>query len=591
MLRSRIAKIAAASLVAAALVLATAGVANRQFLRPALARWVAGDEFNRLLSHAVSSALKVEGKFGALRLEEGFSVHADGFTSAGWPGQAIGVLDTRGATGRFNPRGILRRLWEVDLINVDKADFVLRNPDDALKKLDPHPGPRPWYAFLMPSGFHCGWIECPDMNISLPLGQTPVKGEHLHVGATMIGKDFKYFGRNGLLRYEDWPTMDVDALEVYVTRQMIDIGYLYVRMPGSPHGNLRLAGRLGQHADKSINANAEITDLEIAPFLPADIANIFSGKLSGELAYATDTTGRNAHGTGRLAIANARLHDWPYLDRLAARARDESLRSWNFEQVSLDYKLSGNTVTVENLRVRGPRQLTLHGRGSWEMSTGEATASLNVGGIPLGAYLPPSISGSVRGDLSAQVDWAWRGTKLGEGRGGGTLSLANTTLAGFTFQKFLARFFKDDRYLSLSLSRANCSWKQDHTGLYLDNLDVIASGRAGLRGNVHIAPDGKLGGTLLAGLPDESLSWLPDATGTVFAKQEDGLHWCTVEISGTEADPKTNLTAQVLRQLEKHPVAMAELAMRGLSWWIGDMLDTGAAQDMHPSGHSTPRTP
>ena len=591
MSRSRLAKITIASISAVVLLLAVAGIAGRYFMHPALARWVGGEEFNRLLSKAVSSALKVDGQFGAMRLEEGFSVHTDGFTSTGWPGQAIGALDTSGATGRFNPRGILRGLWQIDLISVDKADFALRNPDDALKKLDPQPGPRPWYAFLMPSGFHCGWIECPDMNISLPLGQTPVKGEHLHVGATMIGKDFKYFGRNGLLRYPGWPTMDVDALEVYVTRQMIDIGYLYVRMPESPHSNLLLAGRLGQHADKSIDASAKITDLDLAPFLPRDIAAVFSGRLSGDLTYATDTAGGNAHGSGRLSVANARLHDWSYLDRLAARAGDESLRSWDFDQVSLDYKLSENTVTVDNLHVRGARQLTLQGRGSWGLKTAEASASLNISGIPLGAYLPPSISGSLRGNLSAHVDWAWRGTKLGEGHGGGTLAVTGGSLGGFNFQKFLVRFLKDERYLTLNFSQANCRWKQDHTGLYLENLDVMSAGRAGLRGKIHIAPDGKISGTVMAGLPAESLAWLPDASGTVFAKQEDGLHWCTIEISGTEKKPETNFTAQVLRQLEKHPAAMAELALRGLIWWLGDMLDTEAAQYMRPGRHTAPRMP
>jgi hypothetical protein len=32
-----------------------------------------------------------------------------------------------------------------------------------------------------------------------------------------------------------------------------------------------------------------------------------------------------------------------------------------------------------------------------------------------------------------------------------------------------------------------------------------------------------------------------------------------------------------MHQLEKHPLAMAELALRGLSWWLGDAL--GAANE------------
>jgi len=124
------------------------------------------------------------------------------------------------------------------------------------------------------------------------------------------------------------------------------------------------------------------------------------------------------------------------------------------------------------------------------------------------------------------------------------------------------------------LQRASLQWRQDGEGLRIDRIDVLAPGRAGLRGSVAIGSDGRLSGTVLAGLPESSLTWLPDATKTVFAEQKDGLFWATVEISGTEKKPENNLTEQILAQLEKHPIALAELGVRGLSWWIGDELGT-----------------
>jgi hypothetical protein len=131
----------------------------------------------------------------------------------------------------------------------------------------------------------------------------------------------------------------------------------------------------------------------------------------------------------------------------------------------------------------------------------------------------------------------------------------------------------------MNLTQAGCSWRQDHTGLHLDKINVLAPGQAGLRGSVHIAPDGALSGTILAGLPESALKWLPDATKTVFARSEDGLHWCSIKVWGTEKKPETDFTAQVLRQLEKHPIALAELAVRGISWWLGDILHTKAAEE------------
>ena len=565
---------------AIAALLAGAGVlAARHYLPSVLSAWVAGPDFNRMLSQAVSHALKVEGQFGPLKLQPDVSVMAENFTSKGWPGQAIGSLDATRARGWFDPWGVLRGEWRVPRIDIDRAEFRVVNPDNELKALDPVIPPKPWYAFLMPSQFVCGWIECPDMNIELPLGSQSVRGENQHIGAMMIGKNFKYFGKGGRVVYPDYPAMEIDALEVYVTREMIDIGYIYLREPQSPRSNLQLAMRLGQQADKSIKASAKIDHLDIVPFLPADVAKILSGKLSGTLEYATDTSGKNMTGGGMVSLEDGALQDWDYLERLAARSGDPAFKKLAINEAAITYALEGDAIRVSDLAVRAGDRINLTGRGSWHTQTSAATLALEVSGVPLGAYLPPNIAGSLRGAIGGTVEWSWQGTDIAKGTGGGTLSLQETKLSGFRFQAFLDRFFKNRDYAEIELSQAGCSWRQDHTGLHLGKINVIAPGQAGLRGAVHISPDGALSGTILAGLPESSLKWLPDATTTVFARSEDGLHWCSIKVWGTEKKPETDFTAQVLRQLEKHPIALAELAARGVSWWLGDILHTKAAEE------------
>lgn len=551
---------------------ATGYIAARHYFPPLLAEWVAGPAFNRMISQAVSHALKVDGKFGPMSLGPDLHVTTSGFESSGWPGQAIGALNAGQATAKFNPWAVLRGRWQIDEINIERADFRIVTPNDALKKQDPQPGPKPWFAFLMPEQFFCRWIDCPDMQIELPFGNEVVRGTNLHVGAMMIGKNFKYFGRNGTLLYPEYPPMAIDAMQVYVTREMIDIGYLYLREPSSPRSNLSLSARLGQHADRSIKARAEAEQLDLQPFLPENIAAILHGKLSGHVNYETDTSGGNASGDGLISLQDAGLQNWEYLDRIAQRSGNSDFRHLNFEQVSLAYSMAGDVVTVGNLTIKGTTHLDIVGSGSWNLVTSDATASVSLSRVPLGAYLPSKIIGMMRGELSGRADWAWQGTKLGSGQGGGDMSITGGELHGFKFQKFISRFLKNDSYMSLPLSVARCSWNQDKTGLHLRDLEVISNGKVGLRGEARLAPDGKLSGTVLAGLPAVSLGWLPDATKTVFSQQKDGLYWCSIELSGTEKKPDNNFTAQVMRQLEKHPTAMAELALRGLSWWLGDIL-------------------
>ncbi len=559
-------------LAAGAALLALAGAVVWLFLPRAASQWVAGAAFNRMLSQAVSHALKVDGKFGAISLQPDWSVVSEGFASKGWPGQAIGALDAGTARGWFDSWGILRGEWRVPRIEITHADFRIVAPDDALKARDPVIPPKPWYAFLMPSQFTCGWIDCPDTSIELPVGAGRLRGEGLHVGATMIGKNFKYFGKGGRCVYPEYPPLAVDGVEVYVTREMIDIGHLYLREPESTLTNLQLSARLGQHADKSIKASAKIDSLDIVPFLPRDVAKVLSGRLNGSIEYATDASGRNVTGGGTVSLAGGELKNWDYLDQMAARARRPEFKCLEIGEASVLYALDGDVIRVDKIAVSAGHALDASGRGTWNMQTSAATLALGVTGVPLGAYLPPDIAGSLSGTIGGSVEWSWRGTDIIKGAGGGILKLHGAKLSGFRFQAFLDRFLKTHDYTEMDLAEASCRWRQEASGLYLDDIRILAPGRAGLRGSVHIAPDGALSGTILAGLPESALHWLPDATKTVFAQSGDGLHWCSIKVSGTERKPETDFTAQVLRQLEKHPVAMAELAARGISWWLGDIL-------------------
>lgn len=548
--------------------------AARAYLPTVLAGWVESAEFNRMLSRTVSHALKVDGDFGPMKLGPEMSVVAENFQSTGWPGQAIGGLDAKQATGWFNPWGILRGRWQVDLITIDQAIFRIVTPNSALKKEDPVIPPKPWYSFLMPTQFFCRWIECPDMSIELPIGETSVRGTGLHLGAMMIGKNFKYFGRNGQLHYPGYDTMAVDAMEVYVTRELIDIGYLYLRQPQSTLSNLSLKARLGQHQDKSIDAQVDIEALNITPFLPPDVAAILRGDLHGKLTYRTDSSGGNASGVGHLSLINATLNNWDYLNRLVIRSGNPTYAEFVAEQVSLDYELIDDNFRVSNLVIKGKEMIDIRGEGTWNIDTSAASLNIQASRVPLGAYLPPNVAGSLRGELAGEINWSWRGTDVSSGTGGGIMTISGCQLDGFKFQKFLDRFLKSETYANIDIEHATATWSQNGTGLHLENINVFAPGQAGLRGAVHATPSGHLSGTLLAGLPASSLTWLPEATRTVFAKQEEGLHWATIKISGTLEKPEMDFTSQIVRQLERHPIAMAELALKGLSWWLGDVLGT-----------------
>lgn len=81
----------------------------------------------------------------------------------------------------------------------------------------------------------------------------------------------------------------------------------------------------------------------------------------------------------------------------------------------------------------------------------------------------------------------------------------------------------------------------------LELSDIRASYQDQIRveGAGSITPD-RLNGSLLVGLSPKILGWIPGAEEKVFTEQRDGLHWTSVNISGTPDQPKEDLTKRLI---------------------------------------------
>lgn len=126
----------------------------------------------------------------------------------------------------------------------------------------------------------------------------------------------------------------------------------------------------------------------------------------------------------------------------------------------------------------------------------------------------------------------------------------------------------------MSLSEASVTWQYENGKIEVADVKLLAPRHVGLRGQLVVHEDKSLSGVLLAGASSEALRWLPEATTRVFTLEKDGLYWAEVEIAGTVHQPENNLTKQIWAVLKRHPLTVAGLATRGLSWWLGDLLHT-----------------
>ena len=159
--------------------------------------WVESAAGQRTASSGLSKVIKVYGKFAPLHLD-GWTIKTDSFTSKGWPGEAIGGLNTYGVVGELDPAAMIwRHVYHIKGIQVDHADITLLQPVDALKLKMPPKKPKPWYAYLLPSAFVCGPIVCPKAQLEFEFQKQIAHIRDAHVQADLIGKDFQYTATSG----------------------------------------------------------------------------------------------------------------------------------------------------------------------------------------------------------------------------------------------------------------------------------------------------------------------------------------------------------------------------------------------------------
>lgn len=677
-----------------AIVILSVGIyAGYRYGYRALHGWAEGEGFRLMLSHEVSKSMKLHGEFDPPMKLDKWTLTTPHYLGTGWPGEAIGSLEAEDVKGVFDPWAVLKGVWQVKRIDIGKGRFVLREPNDA-EKLHPAKKAPPWYAFIMPSRFYCEWIETPSADVEFVFGGKKGGLRNVHLAATMIARDFRYFVDGGTAVLPYMPELGVDWLVMYITREKADIEQAYLRGLNGDPARVELNARLGMRADKSIRADVKVSQLPLQFSLPPEMSDLLSGRLTGSVLWNTDISGKSSVAEGKLQLTETRLKAWPWLAELSRLHNNPDLLVYDFTDATCNFHYENDRFEVTDLSLNALGKLRARGRAAYDWKSKHGELDVDIDDIPIAAWLPeefkPRVEADLRGhvkwkgsvkqledskaegnlilddteirnpvrlrkilgthslrvpdyirfekarldftyaeqllfvhhiqlesndlvdfhgsatwthqnylqlnlafdfkrinawlpqklerhltgDLSGRVDWSCENGKMVLGNGSGYLQLKDSALTDFKLQQTLCRFLKTEDYRKLPLTQARVDWTQYQSNFSLRTIDILSPGKLGVRGNVTIARDEKLSGVVKVGLPASSLTWLPEAQTAVFTEKRDGLHWATIKLSGTLKKPQHDFTSQIMRVLERHPIALLELAMRGLSWWLGDALGT-----------------
>ncbi len=358
----------------------------------------------RIVSQSVGHAVKVDGQFAPLHLD-GWTVRTDSFTSTGWPGEAIGGLNAYGIRAEFDPEAIWRGVYHIKGIQIDRGVFVLRTPNDALKRPVPPKKPKPCYAHFLPSVFECGPIRSPDANVDFEFQKQEGHIQHAALQADLIGRDFRYTATSGTLIFPYLPALHIDRLVVMVTRPMLTFEDVELSgLNSNDPTRMVLRGNMGQREDKTVNALVEIVAMPIEQVMPPALASMVHGRATGHLIWKRDQTGHDVVSEGELDLAGASISDLSVFKQLSLLHGNPDLLNFTFDTLHLKFHLKNGHFVADLVAVAAGK-FSLTGTATYEQDSKELSLELNFKDLPLKTWLPPEFKPRYSGVATASLQW------------------------------------------------------------------------------------------------------------------------------------------------------------------------------------------
>jgi hypothetical protein len=369
--------------------------------------WVQSPAGQRTASRGLGHAIKVDGTFAPLHLD-GWTIETASFGGPGWPGEALGGIQAERIRAEFDPSAFFRHVWRISGIQIDHATIQLQAPNDKLKRPVPPKKPRPWYAFLLPDHFECGPIVAQHADLEFMFQNRSARIHDAHVQADLIGKDLKYTATSGLLEFPYLPPLQIQRLEMMVTRPLITItaAQLAAVDPTDP-ARLTLSGKLGMRENKAIDATVDVVQMPIEQILPENLKALIHGRASGHLVWTRDSSGKQVASEGNLSIIDGRIDNLSVFRQLTLLHDNPDLKDFSFDQATCHFKLQDGVCTLD-LQARSPDKFDLSGKVGYMLDNKVANLDVTFANLPLQTWLPAEFKPHSVGVASAALKWQGR---------------------------------------------------------------------------------------------------------------------------------------------------------------------------------------
>jgi hypothetical protein len=443
-------------------------------------------------SRSIGHAVKVDGEFAPLHLDK-WTITTDSFTSTGWPGEAIGGLNAYGVRAEFDPSAIWGGVYKFNSIQIDRGDFILLTPNDALKRKMPPKKPKPWWAHFLPSVFQCGPIVTPDANVEFDFQGQHAQIQHAHLQADLIGRDFRYTADSGTMQFPFLPDLHINKLVVMVTRPMLTIeaAELTAIDPADP-ARLTIIGNMGQREDKTINAIVDVYQMPLDKVLPPGLASEIHGRATGHLLWKRDKDGKQVFSDGDLSLSGASVTGLSVFKQLQLLDGNPDLKDFAFDTFTLKFHMDDGHFTAHIVAI-SPGKFSITGDIGYEFDTKEASLDVHFNELPLKVWLPDQFKSRYEGMASAALKWQGQLDQVKDSAGALSITLDGTHINDPVYlRKFLAtKGLRAPETLDFKTAEFDFTYKDQTFQLTRAQIDAPGVITASASGTL-VTPDGIL---------------------------------------------------------------------------------------------------
>ncbi len=324
---------------------------------------------------------------------------------------------------------------------------------------------------------------------------------------------------------------------------------------------------------KQASIEAVFKDLPLKTWMPSEFKPRYFGvgwaslHWRGQLDQIKDSSGEVS-----VNLDGARITDPAMLKQFLAtkglRAPDEL----NFKTAQLDFSYHDDTFELTRAQLDLPGVMTANATATFTPPEKSLDGELTWEGLTLANWLPEKIANQISGDLNGGVKFYVRQWKYKDGSYAGSIELTRGQLSYTPVQSVFARFVNDRRLLEIPVTRARCVYSWVDGALAITEIDLRGGSDIGITGDLTLDKAGNISGTLWVGTKPVYLKSLMGLADGVFTRNDAGLRWAKVTISGTAKEPKQDLSKQLMAQLGKNPAALFGLGGKMVSWYVGNIF-------------------